>query len=323
MKTSLIAALAIGVAAIATGASAQDFPQRPITLVNPYSAGGPADLIGRTVAEGMSQVLGQPVVVENRPGAATAIAATHVAQSQPDGYTLLIAGSPTHVVTPAIQPDANYDGIGDFTPVSTVALVPNVLVVSAASGITSVEELVARAEESAGAVSFASVGQGSLPHLSSLLFQQETGTELTHIPYGGAAPAVVDILAGNVDMGFLNAPPMMEYFSGGELIPLGLAASDRASGLPDVPTMEELGYGTFEMSTWYGISAPADTPEEVVEALDNAIAQALEMPEVQERLTKQGVEIFYKPSAEFASYLEADADRMLQLLEVSGVGAPQ
>lgn len=324
MKNLITAALMCGaVVTTATAASAQDFPQRPITLVNPYSAGGPADLIGRSVAEGMSQILGQPVVVENRPGAATAIAATHVAQSEADGYTLLIAGSPTHVVTPAIQPDANYDGINDFAPVSMVALVPNVLVVSAASGIESVEALVEKAGEAPGAIAFASVGQGSLPHLSSVLFQQETGVELTHIPYGGAAPAVVDLLAGNVNMGFLNAPPMMDYFSGGELVPLAVAASERAAALPDVPTMEELGYGTFEMSTWYGISAPAGTPDDVIAALDDAVAQAMEMPEVQERLTNQGVQLFYKSSDEFASYLASDAERMLQLLDAAGVGAQQ
>ena len=311
-------AIAAGFAALAGAGAAQDFPSQPITIVNPYSAGGPADLISRTLAEGMSERLGQPVVVENRPGAATAIAATYVAQSEPDGYTLLIAGSPTHVITPALQ-EVNYQGVESFAPVSMVANVPNVLVVNAESGITSADELAERAGEAPDTLSFASVGQGSLPHLSSVLFQQETDTQMVHIPYGGAAPAVVDLLAGNVDMGFLNAPPLMSHFESGDLTPLGVAASERSDQLPDVPTMKELGYGDFQMSTWYGISAPAGTPEDVVSTIDEAIAATLEDPEIRQKLMQQGVEPFYKSSDEFAAFLEQDAGRMLDLLETANV----
>ncbi len=318
MKLFAALGLAAAVAAGAGPSLAQDYPTRPVTIVNPYSAGGPADLISRTLAEGMTKILGQPVVVENRPGAATAIAATYVAQSDPDGYTLLIAGSPTHIITPALQ-DVNYKGIEDFSPVAMVAMVPNVLVVAASSGIKTVDDLVAKAKEAPDAVSFASVGNGSLPHLSSVLFQQRTGTQLVHIPYKGAAPAVVDLLAGNVDMGFLNAPPMMKYFEDGELIPLAIAAPERSDQLPDVPTMEELGLGEFNMSTWYGISAPAGTPDDVIAKLDDAISQSENDPEIRDRLTKLGVVIFFKPAKEFASYLATDSKRMLDLLDAAGV----
>lgn len=316
----LFAALGLAAAVTAYGGPslAQDYPTRPITIVNPYSAGGPADLISRTLAESMTKTLGQPVVVENRPGAATAIAATYVAQTNPDGYTLLIAGSPTHVITPALQ-KVNYKGIEDFAPVATVALVPNVLVVAAKSGIKTVDELVAKAKSAPDAVSFASVGNGSLPHLSAVLFEQRTGTKLVHIPYQGAAPAVVDLLAGNVDMGFLNAPPMMAHFASGDLIPLAVAASERSAQLPDVPTMEELGYGNFQMSTWYGISAPAGTPDDVIAKLDDALSTALKDPDISGRLTKLGVEPFFKPAKEFASFLAEDAKRMLALLDAAGV----
>lgn len=321
MRLFAVVGMAVTIAlTMSSGALTQDFPDRPVTIVNPYSAGGPADLISRTIGEGMSEVLGQPVVVENRTGAATAIAATHVAQSDADGYTLLIAGSPTHIVTPALQ-EVNYKGIEDFQPVSMVALVPNVLVVNASSGIESVDDLVTKAKEGPDTVSFASVGNGSLPHLSSVLFQQQSDTQLLHIPYGGAAPAVVDMLAGNVDMGFLNAPPLMSHLEGGELKALGVAATERSQQLPDVPTMDELGFDTFQMSTWYGISAPAGTPEDVVAKLNEAISKSLEMPEVRDRLTKQGVEIFYKQNDAFASFLEEDADRMLGLIDAAGVGS--
>lgn len=308
----LAAALTLGVAS----AQAQDFPTKPITIINPYSAGGPADLISRTIAEGMTKLLGQPVVVENKPGGGTAIAATYVAQSNPDGYTLLIAGSPTHVVTPALQ-TVNYDGIKDFAPVSMAALVPNVLAVSKKLGINSVKELVDKAKTAPDAVSFASVGNGSLPHLASVFFEQQAGLKMVHIPYKGAAPAVVDLLAGNVDMGFLNAPPLMAHFKSGDLVPLAVAAGERSKALPDVATMDELGYKDFEMSTWYGISAPAKTPADVVAKLDNAISETLKMPDIVKRLNDQGVEVFYKDSADFGSYLGSDAKRMLNLIEAA------
>lgn len=310
----LAATLTIGAASVMAG----EFPNKPITIINPYAAGGPADLISRTLAEGMTKILGQPVVVENRPGAATAIAATAVAEAAPDGYTLLIAGSPTHVVTPALQ-EVNYDGIKDFAPVSMAALVPNVLAVGKVSGITTLDQLIEKAKSGNDAVSFASVGNGSLPHLASIFFQQETGTTMVHIPYKGAAPAVVDLLAGNVDMGFLNAPPLMANFESGDLIPLGVAASKRAGKLPNVPTMEELGFKAFEMSTWYGISAPTGTPKDVVAKLDDAINKSLSDSQIANRLADQGVDVFYKNSADFASYLATDADRMLSLIKTAGL----
>ncbi len=319
MNRRTLIGLAAALAATAAPAFAQQFPDHPVTIVNPYSAGGPADLISRTIGEGMAKILGQPVVVENRPGGATAIAATYVAQAPADGYTLLIAGSPTHVITPALQ-HVDYNGIDSFAPVAMVALVPNVLVVKAGSDVDTIEKLVAKAKSAPDAVSFASVGNGSLPHLSAVLFGQQTGAQMVHIPYKGAAPAVVDLLAGNVDFGFLNAPPLTSHIEAGDLKALAVAASERVPTLPDVPTMAEAGFGDFEMSTWYGISAPAGTPADVVAKLDDAIAQTLKDPDITDKLTKQGVAIFYKPSAEFAAYLKKDAGRMLELLSKAGVG---
>lgn len=319
MKLTTALSLAAALTLSAASASAQNFPSKTITIINPYSAGGPADLISRTIAEVMSPALGQPVIVENRPGAATAIAATAVAGADPDGYTLLIAGSPTHIITPAIKPDVTYKGIEDFTPVSMVALVPNVLAVNKNSGINSIDDLTAKAKASIDAISFASVGNGSLPHLSSLFFMQQIDAQMVHIPYKGGAPAVVDLLAGNVDMGFLNAPPLMAHFGTGDLIALAVAAGKRSAKLPDVPTMVELGFEGFQMSTWYGISAPAGTPADVIAKLEEAFAEALKSPAVTERLGNAGVEIFYKNSSDFGSFLATDADRMLGLLESAGL----
>ena len=187
-------------------AVAQSFPERTITLINPYAAGGPADLLARTVADGMSETLGRPVVVENRPGAGTAIGARAVAQAKPDGYTLFLGGSPSHVITPALMKDANYDGIKDFTPIATVANVPNVLVVPPGRAYKSVKELVAAAKDANGKMTFASIGVGSIPQFLGVLFQLRADVKLVDVPYKGAAPASVDLLGGRVDMAFLNVP---------------------------------------------------------------------------------------------------------------------
>lgn len=310
---------AVLTAVVAPAAYAEDFPTRPITLVIPYSAGGSADLIARTVGEAMGRILGQPVVVESRPGAGTAIAATHVAASEPDGYTLMLAGSPTYVITPALNPDAGYDGIKDFAFVSSVASVPNVLVVSKKSGITTIDQLVEKAKEAPDTISYASVGNGSLPHLTGLMFSAEIGAQMLHIPYPGVAPAAVDLLASNVDTGFMNAPALVAHIQSGDLIALAVASTKRSSSLPDVKTMGELGFNEYEMGTWYGISAPSGTPAEVVAKLDAAVGKAMVDPEVTKLLEARGVDIFYKPTADFEAFIASDAKTVLGLIETSGV----
>ena len=202
----LVVAVLFAMSAFAEHAVAQSFPERTITLINPYAAGGPADLLARTVADGMSETLGRPVVVENRPGAGTAIGARAVAQANPDGYTLFLGGSPSHVITPALMKDANYDGIKDFTPITTVANVPNMLVVPPGRAYKSVKDLVAAAKDANGKMTFASIGVGSIPQFLGVLFQLRAGVTLVDVPYKGAAPASVDLLGGRIDMAFLNVP---------------------------------------------------------------------------------------------------------------------
>jgi len=268
----LVAAFLFAMSAFAGQAVAQSFPERTITLINPYAAGGPADLLARTVADGMSETLGRPVVVENRAGAGTAIGARAVAQANPDGYTLFLGGSPSHVITPALMKDANYDGIKDFAPITTVANLPNMLVVPPARPYKSVKELVAAAKDANGKMTFASIGVGSIPQFLAVLFQLRAGVTLVDVPYKGAAPASVDLLGGRVDMAFLNVPAVLPQVQSGQLRGLAVADAKRAKGLPDTPTMAEAGYPSVAMSTWYGISAPAKTPREVVNKLHAAIA---------------------------------------------------
>ncbi len=321
MKRLLSLAAALTAVALAGSASAQNFPERPVTLVNPYAAGGPADLLARSVAASMSESLGQPVVVENKPGAGTAIGARFVAQAKPDGYTLFIGGSPSHVVAPALVKDANYDGIKDFATVALVASVPNVLVVPASKPWKSVKDLVEAAKQAGGKMTFASVGVGSLPQFLGLLLQQKADVKLTHVPYGGAAPATVDLLAGNVDLAFLNIAPVLPHVKAEKLRALAIANTNRSDALPDVPTMAEAGFSGIEMSTWYGISAPAGTPQPVIQKLEAAILKALDSPGVKEKIAGAGAEVTPMNAADFDKYLKEDAARMLSLIQMAGMEA--
>ena len=315
-----IAALVVLIAIAFPGSlAAQSYPSRTITLVNPYAAGGPADLLARTIADGMAAALGQPVVVENKVGAGTALAAAYVAKAQPDGYTLFIAGSPSHIIAPAISKNAKFDGIKDFAFISMVGNVPNVLVVPAQRPYKTIQELIAAAKAANGAMNFASVGQGSLPQLLGLKLQQVGGFKLVHVPYGGAAPASTDVLAGRIDMAFLNLPPFLPHIQAGTIRALAIANESRSVALPQLPTMAELGFADFDMSTWFGISAPAGTPKPVVEKLAAVIAQVLKTPEAKDKFAKAGIDMFLKGPEDYAAYVLQDAKRMLPLVDAAGL----
>ncbi len=218
----MAACAAVLLAALATPGRTESYPNGPVTLVNPYAAGGPADVLARTIIPPMSETLGQPVVVLNKPGGATAVAAAFVAAAPPDGQTLLMSSASSHIVTPALT-KVSYDGMRDFEFVCMIAAVPNVLVVRSTLPVKTVPELIALAKGAPGKLNYASVGIGSQPHLAAELFRQMTGIELTHVPYKGAAPATVDLLAGQIDLGFLNAPPLLPHIASGALRALAVA----------------------------------------------------------------------------------------------------
>jgi tripartite-type tricarboxylate transporter receptor subunit TctC len=321
MKTIFAAVTTLICLLFSGNLAAQEYPSRTITLVNPYAAGGPADLLARTVAEGMASALGQSVIVENRVGAGTAIATAYVANMKPDGYTLFIGGSPSHIIAPAITKGAKFDGIKDFTFISMVGNLPNVLVVPAQRPYKTIQELIAAARAANGAMTFASVGQGSLPQLLGLKLQQAGDFKLVHVPYGGAAPASTDLLAGRIDLAFLNLPPLLPHIQAGTMRALGMANEKRSEVLPQLATMTELGFTGFDISTWYGISAPAGTPQPIVDKLAAAIAKTLNAPGAKEKLAKAGAEMFLKGPKEYASYVEQDAKRMLPLIDAAGLRA--
>jgi tripartite-type tricarboxylate transporter receptor subunit TctC len=323
-KTSIQACIqtAACIAALVTAGTlpvcAEPYPSGPITLVNPYAAGGPADVLARTIITPMSDVLGQPIVVLNKPGGATAVAAAFVAAAAPDGQTVLMSSASAHIVTPALA-KVSYDGMHDFAFVCMIAAVPNVLVVRAGLPVKSVPELVALAKGAPGKLSYASVGIGSQPHLAAELFRQRTGTDITHVPYKGAAPATVDLLAGQIDLAFLNAPPLLPHIKSGALRALAVARLKRAEALPEVPTLEELGFAGFDVTTWYGIAVPAGTRPEVVARLASTFEHVLADPDVKTKLASQGAEVFYLPPKAFVAYLADDATRLTRLMKSANI----
>jgi tripartite-type tricarboxylate transporter receptor subunit TctC len=317
-KGLLVAALTVG--GLTGTSQAQDFPRTTIQLVNPYAAGGSADLLARTIAAAMADVLGKEVIVVNKPGAGTTIGASFVAHAEPDGHTLYLSTATAHAIMPRLS-KVTYDGIADFAPVAMVANVPNVLVVRASLPVKSVPELVAYTKAHPDTLNFGSVGIGSQPHLAAELFKQMTGATMVHVPYTGVAPATTDLVSGQMDLGFLNAPPLLQHIESGALRALAVTTLKRADQLPNVPTLDELGLKGFDIGTWYGISAPAKTPKAVLDKLGAAIATVMRMPAVRQKLVSQGCEIFFLDAKDFAAYLKMDADRMARLISTAQIKA--
>jgi tripartite-type tricarboxylate transporter receptor subunit TctC len=319
MTSFRLIAAAFALTAIATQADSQSYPANPIMLVNPYAAGGPADLLARTIATAMTDALGQQIVILNKPGAATAVAASHVAHAAPDGYTLLLSTASPHIVTPALTPKLNYDGMRDFTFVAMVASVPNVLAVRASLPAANVKELIALAKQKPGQLTYGSVGNGSQPHLAAELFKQMTGTDLNHIPYKGAAPATVDLVSEHIDLGFLNAPPLLPHIASGKLRALAVTTRQRTGQLPDTPTLDELGLTGFDIATWYGIAVPAATPPAIIEKLATALGTVLRSADIKAKLASQGAEAVYLPPAEFLAYVREDSERLTKLIKSANI----
>jgi tripartite-type tricarboxylate transporter receptor subunit TctC len=285
---------------------AQEFPVRPLRMVIAFPPGGPADIVGRHVAERMGSLLGQPMIADNRPGANGAIGAEFVAKSAPDGYTLFLTTVGAVAVTPHLRKDTPYDPVRDFAPVSLVVNNTLLFVVNASVPARSASELVALARSNPGKVTIASTGMGSLPHLAIELLRGVTRADFTHVPYKGAAPAINDLLGGQVQAFFGDVPALIGHIRSGKLRPVGAAAAARASLLPDVPTLAEQGVGRIEAPNWYGLFAPARTPPEVVAKLNDTVRRALESPELRQRLVQLGTEPSPSTPAELGALLRDD-----------------
>ena len=307
-------AFALG-ATLSAVAGAQDFPTKPVTLVVPFPPGGTTDLVARALGEQLSKGLGQPVLIESKPGAGTTVGADYVAKSRNDGYTLLV-GAVHHTIAPSVYKKLPYDFQKDLTPITTVAMVPNVLAVNAASvPAKTVAELVALAKASPGKLSYGSNGNGTAQHLIGTLFQMETGTTLLHVPYKGSAPLTTDLLAGQVTMSFDSIPPQIQHIRAGKLRALAVATPTRSSLLPDVPTLQEAGLKGFDIQTWYGILAPAGTPPAVVAKLNTEILKVIRSPEFIQRMKDAGCETLGSTPAEMAGRISNETTKFAKIVK--------
>ena len=294
------------------------WPARPVTLVHPYAAGGPADTMARALAHQLEQRLRQPVIVDAKAGGAATIGTGFVARARPDGYTLLVGTSAGHVVTPLMQKIA-YDGLADFAFIAVVANQPNVLVVNTALGVDSLQGLIALARKEPGKLNYASAGAGGATHLGAESFLQRAGIRVAHVPYPGAAPALKDLLGGQVQMGMLNLAATQPFIEQGKLKALAYGGAKRTPLLPQVPTLAEAGFAGAEVSTWYTLAAPKGTPPGVIEALRKAVAEISADPGYQKVLTSQGAERLDLSPAETAVFVQRDKAQMAKLLGMLGL----
>lgn len=313
---ALAGLLAIGAPYSAGAADA--YPTKPIKIIVGYSAGGAVDLIARSVGQRMATILGQPVIVENKPGAGTNIAVKALIASPPDGYTLMLAANALAVNPTLFQP-APYDLERDVTPVSLVARVPVVAAVREDSEWRTLQQLVTAAKAKPGTLSVATPGNGSTPHLAMELFQHTAGVSLRHVPYKGGAPAITDVIGGHVDVVAVNALEASPLAKAGKLRVLALMSPERAAVLPGVPTVAESGYPGFEASVWYGFVAPAGLPKPVLTKLHEAVQKALESPEVRDQLAAAGGVPLPGATERFDKLLKSDAVRYGKLIREAGI----
>jgi tripartite-type tricarboxylate transporter receptor subunit TctC len=299
-------------------AHAADYPTKPIRLVVPFPAGGTTDVLGRLLAQQLTTRLGQQIIVDNRPGAGGGIGADVVAKSAGDGYTLLLGAVSTHSINPSLYAKLPYDAVKDFVPISLVGTLPNVLVVNPGVPAKSVLELVTMAKKQPGTLTFASGGNGTTHHLAGELFQRMAGVQMTHVPYKGNAPAITDVIGGQVSMMFDNINNSLPHIKGNKLLPLAVTGATRSPVLPNVPTLAEQGYPGFNITSWFGLFAPAGTPQPVVAKLNAAVIAATHDKQVRDLLASEGIEAQGNTLDQFRTFLQAESTRWAKIVKDSG-----
>src|SRR3990172_6541443 len=304
-------------ACLCAAAHAQ-YPSRPIRLVVPYPPGGPTDFVGRAVSVKLTELLGQQIVVDNRPGAGTLIGSELIARSAPDGYNLLFGTGGGTFLAPLILPKVPYDPHKDFAPVAMLVKSPQVLVVHPAVGANSVKELIAVAKAKAGQLNFSSVGTGTSPHLGGELFKSLAGVDIVHVPYKGTAPGMTDLIAGRVQLAFSSIPTVLTHVQAGRLKMLGTGGTKRSPALPDIPPIADTLPG-FELVTWYGVFAPAGTPAAIVNRLNGEIAKVLKDGDIQKRFGDQGLEPIVMTPQELRRYTETETSRWTRLIKAANI----
>ncbi len=300
---------------------AQDYPSRPIRLVIPYATGGAVDIMGRAIAKELTEIAGQPVVVENKGGAGGALAAVDVAQSKPDGHTIFFGATGPLAIVPFVQSKVGFDPIKDFAPVSLVATTPYVLVVNNDLPVKSVADLIALAKSKPGALNFASAGTGGPDHLAGELFKQSAGLQVQHVPYKGAGPALTDLVAGQVQFEFVSPLPAMPLVESRKLKLLAVTTPKRSAAIPDTPTVAESGLPGFDVTPWYGFLLPAGASPEVVKRVHADLVKVMSRDTIRESFTKRGLDPVTNTPEQFGAFIKAEVDKWGKVVRDAGVKA--
>lgn len=314
-------AIAIAAATLIGGsgaAMAQAWPAKTISIIVPFATGGTTDAIARTLGQELSRGLGQPVIIENKPGAGATIGADYVAKARPDGYVLLM-GAVHHTIATSVYKKLPYDFQRDLAPVSTIAIVPNVLVVNPKLPAKNIAELVALAKKSPGKLTFGSNGNGTGQHLIGAQFNIGSGVDILHVPYKGSGPLTIDLLGGQIDMSFDTVTPVLSHIRAGKLRALAVTTIQRSAALPDVPTLDEAGLKGFDQGTWFGILAPAATPRDVVTRLNNEVIKVVSSPEFRKKMSDIGAVPVGNTAAQMAAQIKTDTERYAKLVKDANV----
>jgi tripartite-type tricarboxylate transporter receptor subunit TctC len=317
-----LAFVALLVAAPSTG-FALDYPDKPVTLVVAFTPGGPSDVLARIIGKKLQEILGQPFVIENRPGAGGNIAAEFVARAAPDGYTLLVGNNSILATNAALYKRTGFDAQKDFAPVSFIGSQANILVINPSVPVRSMGELIALAKAKPGQLNFASSGYGAAAHLAGELFKSEAKIDIVHVAYKGAAPALQDVLAGHVQMMFATAASVSGFIKNGTLHPLAVTTYKRTDLYPDIPTVAELGLKGFEATTWHGLVAPAGTRREIINVLHDSVIAALDDSPTRNALIELGVDVHGDTPEQFAAYIKAEIPKWTALVKASGASVSQ
>ncbi len=319
LRSTFFAAFVLALVAGAAAAAESAYPTRPVRLIVGYPPGGSTDIAARMIGQRLTPVFHETVVVDNRAGASGTIGATIVVKAEPDGHTLSFAASPEVAIYRALMKNPPYDSLKDFTPITLVGRVPFMLVVHPSVQANNVKELIALAKAKPGALNFASFGNGTSNHLVGEAFRAAAGVNIVHIPYKGSAPAITDLLGGQVQMTFDTVPVVLPQVRAGKLRALAVATPKRSPLAPDVPTMDEAGVAGFTGGTWFGVLAPARTPQLVIERLNKEISAILRAPEVVQTFNERGIEPVGNSAAEFRAFIESESKRWLKVAQDAGV----
>ena len=305
--------------AMSGAAAAQSFPNKPVHIIIPFVAGGSSDIVGRAIGAKFQEVLGQPAVVENKPGANGAIAAEFVAKSDPDGYTILVGSIGVFSINAALFKDLRYNPVRDFAPITLAVTTPNVLITKPALAAKSMKELVEFAKKNPGKLAYCSSGTGSSDHLTAELLKQMAGIDALHVPYKGGAACQTDIMGNQVDISFQNLGAVTNYIKGGRMKALAVTAAKRHPQLPDVPSVNEAGFPDLVVTSWQAAAAPAKTPRDIVAKLNQATVKALKSPDVTERMHQIGFDVVAGTPEEFGKFMQQEVDRWTRVVQRGGI----